>query len=125
VQGQSNDPLNENGIRLAKVTGQGLKEVHFDGCISSPLIRVKETAEIIPQERGNSDVQISFDDRIKEISFGHYDGKHLGTSELPIEEADNFLHVPFQFAGFPGGERIRQVCNRTQEFLKELCKRDE
>jgi len=123
LQGQSNDPLNENGIRLAEITGQGLKAVHFDACISSPLIRAKQTAEIILQQSGNTGVQIEFDDRIKEINFGVYEGKHLGTDELPRDEADNFLHAPFDFRGFPEGENIRQVCARTQGFLKEICSR--
>jgi len=125
LQGQSNDPLNENGIGLAEITGRGMENVHFDACISSPLIRAKQTAEIILQQSGNTDVPIVFDKRIKEINFGIYEGKRLGTDELPKDEADNFLHAPFDFSGFPEGENIRQVCARTQEFLRELCDRDD
>ena len=125
LQGQSNDALNENGIRLAEITGEGLKNTQFDGCISSPLIRAKMTAEILLRESGNADIEIEYDDRIKEISFGQAEGKRLGTPELPGAEAANLLHDPFRFSGFPGGETIRQVCARTQEFLRELCARDD
>ena len=47
LQGWSNDPLNENGRKLAVITGRGMRDIKFDCCISSPLIRTRETAEII------------------------------------------------------------------------------
>ena len=68
LQGWTNDPLNENGRRLAVITGQGMKGIHFECCISSPLLRAKETAEIILRESGNK-THIQFDDRIKEINM--------------------------------------------------------
>ena len=40
-------PLNENGIKLAEITGRAMREIHFDYCISSPLIRARRTVEII------------------------------------------------------------------------------
>ena len=41
LQGQTDIPLNENGIRLAKITGEALKDVPFDFAISSPLKRAR------------------------------------------------------------------------------------
>lgn len=38
---------------------------------------------------------------------------------------NHFFYDPFNFCGFPNGERIQDVCGRTQEFLKELIKRDD
>lgn len=64
LQGWTNDPLNENGRKLAVITGQGMRGIKFDCCISSPLIRARETAEIIILESGN-DIPITYDDRIK------------------------------------------------------------
>ena len=43
LQGQTDIPLNENGIRLAKITGEALKDVPFDFAISSPLKRARQT----------------------------------------------------------------------------------
>ena len=37
LQGQTDTELNENGVRLAKVTAEGLKNIPFDLGISSPL----------------------------------------------------------------------------------------
>ena len=47
LQGASDTDLNENGITLAKRTGEALKEIPFDLCFTSPLKRAKMTAELI------------------------------------------------------------------------------
>ena len=72
AQGWTDDPLNENGRLIAELTGQGMKGTRFDCCISSTLIRARDTAQIILRESGNS-VSLSFDDRIKEINFGSFE----------------------------------------------------
>ncbi len=46
LQGQTDIPLDENGIRMAISCGEGMKEVPIDLCISSTLIRAAQTAEL-------------------------------------------------------------------------------
>ena len=121
LQGWLDEPLNENGRRLAVLSGQAMKGIHFDACISSPFIRAKETAEIILRESGNA-VQMQFDDRIREIHFGDLEGKPL----LELGKAGMLFYLdPLHFAGFPNGESVRDVCARTQAFLQELIARDD
>lgn len=126
LQGWSNDGLNENGKKLAEITGRRLKNIHFDYCISSPLARAKETAETILQTFRNP-VVISFDDRIKEINMGDWEGKKFrpGEREVDAEQIKLFFTDPFSFGGYPNGENAFHVCNRTQCFLKELIARDD
>lgn len=126
LQGWTNDSLNENGIKLAIITGRGMRGIHFDYCISSPLVRARETAEIILQESGN-DIPVQIDDRIKEINMGNWECKKFRPSEREVDEHDMklFFTKPFEFGGFPGGETIKEVCIRTQAFLKELIERDD
>ena len=119
LQGWSNDPLNENGRRLAEITGRGMKGIRFDCCISSPLIRAKETAEIILKESEN-DTPVIFDDRIKEINFGVFE-----RTDIRDERINSFLQEPRVDYRFSGGERIVDVMQRTQEFMKELVLRDD
>ena len=45
LQGQSDTELNENGVRLAKVTAEGLKNIPFDLGISSPLRAAQSTRQ--------------------------------------------------------------------------------
>ena len=51
VQGRTDIPLNERGRYLAEATAEGMKDVRIDFCYTSPLIRAKETAQIILGER--------------------------------------------------------------------------
>ncbi|MBR4745023.1 MAG: histidine phosphatase family protein [Oscillospiraceae bacterium] len=121
IQGWLDEPLNENGRKLAVLTGQAMKGIRFDRCISSPFIRAKETAQIILRESGNS-VEIEYDDRIREMNFGDWEGKTLsGTGK----EGTLFFTDPFSLGRFPNGESVSDVCERTQAFLKELISKDD
>ncbi len=121
AQGRTDDPLNKNGRDLAILTGQAIKGIHFDDCISSPLIRASETAKIILAESGN-DIPFTLDGRLLEMDFGEREGESLAKL---AETSYLFYADPFQFPGFPGGETIQDVCNRTQDFLKELIAKDD
>ena len=98
-----------------------MKGIRFDACISSPLSRARETAEIVLRESGNA-LPICFDDRLLEMDFGDVDAKKI--TEMGNVSMSFFLS-PFQFPGFPNGETIRGLCERTQPFLKELIAKDD
>ena len=121
MQGQLDTSLNENGRNLAHITGKAIKGLHFDACYSSPLSRAVETAEIVLKESGNN-TSIIFDGRLKEIGFGPSEGKSI--SELK-DVVKKLYGDPFNYEGTPGGESLRQVCDRTQSFLKELIKKND
>ena len=121
MQGRIDEPLNENGRNLAKLTGRGMRGVRFDACISSPLDRAVETARLVLRESGN-DVPIRLDERLLEMDFGEIDAKKISGMG---EESLLFFLEPFRFPGFPGGETIRDLCARTQPFLRELIARDD
>ncbi len=120
LQGRLDESLNQNGRELAEMTGKAMKGIHFDYCISSPLIRAKGTAEIILRESGNS-ISYSVDDRVIEVDFGDMEGKKI----TDMEDGLKFYFDAFNFAGFPNGETIQDVCCRTQDFLKELIAKDD
>ena len=119
LQGEMDVPLNERGILLAKLTGEGLKEVSFDLAISSPLSRAADTAQIILGERK---IPLILEPRIQEIRWGVWEGLCAGKDnfEIPDKEFHKFYTDPFHFKGAPGGETIIQVCKRTGEFYHEL-----
>lgn len=120
LQGITDEPLNRNGISLAAETGRNLRGITFDACISSPLTRARQTAEILLRESGNEGVPIEFDDRIMELNCGE-----MELSEPDTELHHEFFTNPLAFGGFPGGESIAQICERTQAFLSELIARDD
>ena len=72
LQGRTDIELNENGIRLAIESGENMKDIYFDKIYCSPLTRAKTTAELI---RGERDIELIVDDRLKELCFGEYEGR--------------------------------------------------
>ncbi len=119
LAGQTDVGLNENGIRLAKKTADGLKDVNFDLCITSPLERAVSTAKII---LGDKKIPTIYEDRIQEISFGDYEGKCclFDRMEFPKEYMEELLFRPYTFKGMPGGESVADLIARTKDFYDEL-----
>ena len=74
IQGQKNTKLSEKGIEQAKLTAEGMKDIPFDAIYSSPLERAYLTARIV---RGERDIPIKLDERLKEIGFGADEGRYL------------------------------------------------
>ena len=66
-----------------------MKDIPFDLCITSPLKRARQTAEIV---LGDRKVPIVEDTRIREISFGSWEGLgcRAANFEIPVslEEFD-------------------------------------
>ncbi len=122
LQGWSDDPLNSNGIILARQTAQALKGLRFDAAYSSPLKRALETARIILEGSGNENVLIQTDERLKEINAGDYERKRIqeGQCEIDSRFICDYFKNPFLVGGFPGGESVEKVITRTQQFLKEI-----
>ena len=111
IQGQVDIPLNQFGKHLAEETAEGLHDIPFDLCISSPLSRAYETARIILEGR---DVPIITDARIGEMAFGEYEGKCCARDhwELP-EDFQKFFDDPVGFRPGKGGESFADVRKRT------------
>jgi len=119
LQGTTDIPLNQNGIEVAKLTAEGLKEVPFDLIFTSPLKRAKQTAEII---RGERKIPLIEDVRLKEISFGPYEGLCCSKENysIPDPEFMKFFVDPGNYIPPKGGESIQQLCKRTTEFLMDV-----
>ena len=47
LQGRTDTPLNEDGRTMARKAAIECEDIDFDICYSSPLIRAKETANIL------------------------------------------------------------------------------
>ncbi len=124
MQGHQGSDLNENGVRLAKVTAEGLKAVPFDLCITSPLLRAKHTAEIIMEGRNKPILE---EDRLKEISFGCWEGLSVAPEkmEVPADQFRLFRTDPFHYQTPEGGESFHQLIERTGDFFDDLIRTPE
>lgn len=120
VQGHSDIPLNEYGRLLARQTADGMKDIQFDLAFTSPLVRARETAEIILRGR---DIPIYDEPRIQEMGFGVCEGMCCrGENRDPGSDEFNKLFTDTANYKVPkGGESIEQLEERIQDFLDELC----
>lgn len=126
LQGISDWSLNEDGIKLAEITGENMKGIKFDACFSSPLDRAKQTAKLVLDNSGNKNVDIQIDDRLIEMDMGIYEGKSIKPDNLEVPVAKILLYKlnPFISGRFKNGESANECCKRTQSFLYELAKKD-
>lgn len=124
LQGATDIPLNQNGIDVARLTAEALKDVPFDVIYTSPLKRAVQTAEIL---RGDRDIPVIRDNRLKEISFGPYEGLCCAREgySIPDPEFVNFFQDPAHYNPPEGGESIAELCVRTTDFLTELIENPE
>ena len=109
AQGSSDIPLDEEGKRDARKLAERLKSEKWDVLYSSPLLRAKETAEII---RGKVGLEIQFDSRLKEAGGGQIEG----TTEAERIETwgDDWRMLDL------GIEKSESVVARGGEFMDEV-----
>lgn len=112
LQGRSNYPLNDEGIRQAEEAAKMLESIDFDYVYSSPLIRAVQTAEIVAPDK-----EIRLDDRLIEMDYGKYEGTDLRNmpEEIRIFFSD-FVNNPAP----DGMEPLSEVVKRTGAFIEEL-----
>ncbi len=119
LQGRTDIPLNQQGREMAERAREEYADVHFDVCYSSPLIRARETAEIVLRGRN---IPIITDDRLMEMSFGVCEGTEscFQDPESPVREL--FLAPEKYVRPVEGGESFEQLFARTGEFLREVVR---
>ncbi len=116
LQGRTDIPLNDEGRRMAREAAVLCKDVHFDVCYCSPLIRAKETAELVMEGR---DIPIITDDRLMEMGFGGYEGVENSFS-IPDHPVNVLFFHPESYIAGNGAESLDELYSRTGSFLKEI-----
>lgn len=127
LQGWVNSPLNENGIAIAKISAENMKEIPFDILFTSPLSRAKDTGLIIKEAceaYQGKEIPVIEDDRLKEMYFGEWEGLSAAKEnfEIPtsIEEYNLIFSDIFHFKTAPSGESAESLIARADEFLQEV-----
>ncbi|MBS3051475.1 MAG: histidine phosphatase family protein [Candidatus Aenigmarchaeota archaeon] len=98
-----------------KLSGEGINAI-----AASPLMRARETAEIIASFIR---VPVREDDRLREVNFGMFEGlsKTEASEKFPEEfalrEKDKWNHAP------ENGESYREAGMRVEYFMKALDSR--
>lgn len=142
VQGWADSPLTEEGIKVAKYLGEGLKGIKFDSYYSSDAGRQRETMQVILTQMGIQDYKLNELKGLREAFFGGFEGglnkdmaeagaKQLGLANagdlytqmksgtLTVEKSQNALA-----AADPKGlaENYQKIKERTQSALQTIVK---
>ena len=114
LQGTKDIPLNEVGLAQAETAYEALKDKEIDVAFCSPLIRTKQTAEVILRGR---DVPIIYDERIVERRFGVAEGTSI--SDIDFENS----WLPGRQPIYDGMETFEQLYDRIADFFDDVYKK--
>lgn len=120
-QGQTDKPMNARGREQAHRNGRALRAAltnpsEFDFA-ASPLLRTRETMEIIREELALPKADYHTDPRLLELSYGTWEGK-LQT-DLPTIDPDGWAsraRAPFTWRP-EGGESYADLLERCRSWL--------
>ncbi len=130
LQGQYETSLNARGRVQARQCGDLLRELLGRegrptadyGYVSSPLARARETMQLVRSSLGLDPAGFDLDDRLKEISYGQWEGSTLPEIEardphvLARREGDKWGFAP------PGGESYRDVASRVASWYATVAR---
>ncbi len=116
--------LTARGKKQAKEAGEYLQTQDVARVYASPLNRTQQTAKIIAKQTG---ADIAVDERLREVKFGEYEGKHVDFSDLAFvkeRRAHRFnsgqVESIYHFAGM---ETWTEVQERIRDFLLDILPR--
>ena len=118
-QGQEDTPLSERGIRQGMACAEGLKDIHIDRAISSPLSRSYETCRMAAEKHG---LVVEKDERLTEISHGLWEGIHADEIEARYPESFYLWHTHPEKVQMPEGECWKMSGNVSALLLTNMQK---
>jgi broad specificity phosphatase PhoE len=121
IQGQSNVPLSDLGLRQSQAAADALAGLPIDALYSSPLRRAVQTAEAVAEALG---LPIQTDDRLKEIHAGIFqDMRRCEIEDVYPEETAHWMSQNPDYV-IPGGESRRQLMERGMAAFHDIARRD-
>lgn len=111
IMGRQDEPLNATGLEQANETKIKLADTKIDIIICSPLLRAKQTAEIISAGRN---IPIIYDRRIIERDYGEFTGKQI--TDFDFKGFWNY----YKNGQYQGAENIQSFFARIYQFLIDV-----
>ncbi|WP_068006367.1 histidine phosphatase family protein [Pseudovibrio axinellae] len=127
MQGGQDIPLNDTGRNQARRNGMVMKDLLSDlnmasdefTFVCSPMIRARETMELLRKELGLDPECYQVDERLREITFGEVEG--LTVPEMKIKRPEVIENRRNDKWGYvhPGGESYKMVSERINDWMSE------
>ena len=122
-RGHIDVPLDNSGKIQAESNGKLLKEMDFDTIYTSPLIRAKQTSEIINKYQSKN-VSIIVDYGFMDLNYGTWEGK----TEEEIKALFPELYFEWKTNPYktkiPGGESLNNAEKRSWLSLKKIISKN-
>ena len=109
LQGTSDIPLNETGLRQAHAAASAIVAAEWDLVLTSPLQRARQTAQQIVDTHALGELTV--DNRLLERAFGEAEGLSYLEWKTVYDPA----------IGVPGGENLEQLEVRARAMLSEFA----
>lgn len=114
MQGWNNSDLTQKGIDNAQKLGQALKDIPFDCVYCSPLGRAIQTANCIV---GLRNIPIIYDENLKEMNFGIWEGMTHDVVEANYkEEHFNLWNMPTNYKPVSGEDFMTLIARARTVF---------
>jgi alpha-ribazole phosphatase len=120
-QGRTDMPLSAHGRAQARAIAETLRSEPFDRIYSSDLLRAAETARILGESRG---AEITFDDRLREFNFGHWEGLTWDEIVAANPHLAGLGSTAVKLYAPENGESFPQVRERVASFLDDLTRQN-
>ena len=120
MQGQSDSPLSETGVRQSRQLAQRLKQIAFSALYSSDSGRAHQTARSVADVTGHD---IIVEPRLRERHFGVFEG--LTGTEIKFNYPDAYARFKSRDPEYvvPGGESALVFRARVLGCLSEIAER--
>jgi len=116
-QGQLDPRLNDRGREQARALARSLAGEGLQAVYSSPLLRARETAEIIGAEL---DLEPVYDERLMEANTGDWTGlPYADVIAVALDEFRAWRSADRAFR-FPGGESVAEQAERVAAALADV-----
>jgi len=124
VQGWADSPLTEEGLRVARFVGQGMKGIRFDRFYVSDAGRHRETIAAILQQAGVSDYHLRELKGLREAFFGGFEGDFnenmaaAAAREMGLKDSAA-LYAGMKSGALPINEMINAIAKADDKKLAE------
>jgi alpha-ribazole phosphatase len=118
-QGQSDVPLNENGLEQARSLVDRLKDQTFAAVYSSDLMRAGQTAEYIAK---HLELAVQIEPRLREIDQGEWEGVLVTEIKARYQQLWAQRTVDPANVRPPGGETVGEVAARVYAALDDISR---
>lgn len=125
-QGQVDIPLNDTGRAQARRNGEVLRAAIADPAafdfVSSPLGRTRETMAIVRAAFGLTLDGVRFDDRLREMNYGHWEGQLA--ADLPQTDPEGVAERARDWWHWrpDGGESYEDLTKRVSSWLETITR---